>query len=118
MTQKPGRRIVSKNKYIQTSILKWLAIAGLVASTYLLLFVLSTLTRRLPTAPLTHSQGIRFVLLPVSLFVLFLLLCSMIASVVAKVSKIDPGIPLTRANSGDLPPPDSLVRSSEEPPQA
>lgn len=31
--------------------------------------------------------------------------------------KIDPGVPLTRANTADLPAPDSLVRASQEPPQ-
>jgi hypothetical protein len=36
------------------------------------------------------------------------------------VSEIDPGIPLTRANTADLPAPESLVRASQEPqePQA
>ena len=32
--------------------------------------------------------------------------------------KIDPGVPLTRANTADLSAPDSLVRASEEPLQA
>jgi hypothetical protein len=31
--------------------------------------------------------------------------------------QIDPGVPLTRANTADLPAPDSLVRASEEPMQ-
>lgn len=34
-----------------------------------------------------------------------------------KVQKIDPGVFLTRANTGDLPAPDSLVRASTEPVQ-
>ena len=31
--------------------------------------------------------------------------------------KVDPGVPLTRANTADLPAPDSLVRASAEPVQ-
>ena len=35
----------------------------------------------------------------------------------ARARRIDPGIPLTRANAADLPAPESLVRASEEPTQ-
>ena len=35
-----------------------------------------------------------------------------------QAEKINPGVPLTRANTADLPAPDSLVRASSEPLQA
>ncbi len=114
METKPGKRIVSKRAYVKAQGQK----VG--ASTFglLLLFVgfigLLTIGIVLPSttsvlAGLLVFGGVG----GASLYLGYLG-----GRTMKEARQIDPGVPLTRANTADLPAPDSLVRASSEPMQA
>ncbi len=119
MTQepKPGKRIVSKGAYMKAS-------AGKVFTIVLFIGMgcycaLSTL--RMFQKLLSKSDGV--MLLPILAICLIMTggLCFVIFSIIRGlvfIKQVDIGIPLTRANTADLPAPETLVRASSEPSQA
>ena len=118
MEPKTEKRIVSKEAYWRTIRVKYLLV---ICTTLLMLFTVVycplSLWHLLPSNP--NSP----LLIPMlALLVLMVPLCCCMVywtiKGIKEIIRIDPGVPLTRANTANLPAPDSLVRASEQPLQA
>ena len=117
--QEPGRRMVSKEEYIRQIGNKaslscygvmLLILAFVCVLTIALIFsVLSGLFKTHSVYPVLVSFILSFGPLYLGYLGVRLL---------QEASQYPMGVPLTRANTGDLPAPESLVRASEEPLQA
>lgn len=120
LSSEPGKRIVSKGQYVRRVSKK--AAIGLSCGSLAIviaLFIVSAIG--LTFASVTSMPDVRRA---VALFGAAIL-CSCAATRLKQVAekgieeaqKIDPGVPLTRANAGQLPVSESLIRASEPPPQ-
>ncbi len=118
---KPGRRIVSKGEYARAQGRRFglaadavclFIVAGLCfVKAPLLCYILGAAAANWPSATLL------LLLIPLPAIVIYAL--GKTASVRLRTAlTLDTGVPLTRANVGDLPAPASLVRAAEEPVQA
>ena len=114
MEPRTGKKIVSKGRYVGAQIKKmWIYFDALAI---LLFMPMLTYNSALPRRNLSPFW---FTVLMVGITILSVLNFMKIAiSRFREAKAIDAGVPLTRANSADLPAPDSLVRASSEPMQA
>lgn len=117
MEPKTSRKIVSKGAYAkQLAVRSILLLLGVTEG----ILVWRTVTNLLRLW-LTRPEGIANSIGPIMLCVVILLFTTFglgMLMIVKTVGKINLGVPLTRANTADLPAPDSLVRASTEPEQA
>lgn len=118
---KTGRRIVSKGEYARAQGRRF----GLAADAICLFIVAGLCFVKAPslcyilgeTAAKWPSATLLLLLIPVPAIVIYAL--GKAAGVRLRTAlTLDAGVPLTRANTGDLPAPESLVRAAEEPVQA
>ena len=118
---KLGKRIVSKGRFALNTgkmlALTWLGIGiigvGIVALLYCIL------TSQLLMANTKHLTGMCMLLFTAAMLIICpLMLIYYGVDAVKTAKQIDIGVPFTRANTADLPAPDSLVRASQEPAQA
>ena len=117
--QKPVRRIVSKGKY--AAALGNKAALSSFGVSITLIGIMGLLCVCLITGVLLAHLAVDTLLL-LAIFIgvvgggssvlVYMGICS-----VQEAREMDPGQPLTRANTADLPAPDSLVRASQESPQ-
>ena len=115
--QKSVKRIVSKGQYFRT-------LAGKTSLT--LMAVVCCLVFIRISINMAHLIFTRPIGLPLSFTMSIVLLPLLVLTLgsynvfrlIATARQLDTGVPLTRANTADLPAPDSLVRASEEPAQA
>ena len=132
---RPGKRFVSRSRYLRAQAkragLNTLAVGSWIAATLCVSFCFSCLDARLleHVFDLWHIPG-RFVSIDGRFTMRVLCGLSLLFATIAWVSarigmkaqksaaQIDPGLPLTRANSVRLAAPDTLVRASAEPVQA
>jgi hypothetical protein len=122
-----GKRIVSKGEYVQANIDRTLlkvvalgvwAFAGVFAVIAIgsCVVFLGNMWVRFPFPDkVTNGLFCSFVLCLAGAGAHFLHRGG--AELLIDAAKIDPGVPLTRANTADLPAPESLLRASEEPRQ-
>jgi len=105
MKRKPDKRIVSKREYVQVQGRKlwfWAKVVGMsVAGVSLFLLIINGLHRMSPT------RGVLALILLAAVGFAW-----WYVGKTAENTRVD--VPLTRANTGDLPAPDSLVRASHE----
>ena len=127
MNQPPptGKRIVSKGEYVKVQGLRVGLVCFGVTTVLLCLasvaFLLTELGRNDHTPPgkrfenQVSWQTMLLVLAIVGAFIYFM--NRMTELIGSKVTRIEPGVPLTRANTADLPANDTLVRAGAEPTQ-
>ena len=117
--QKPGRRIVSKGKY--AAALGNKAALSSFGVSLTLIGIMGLLCVCLITGVLlAHLAVDTFLLLGVFIGVVGSGSSTLVyigVHSIKEARQIDPGLPLTRANTAHLPAPDSLVRASQEPPR-
>lgn len=145
MKQEAGKRVVSKEKYFQVqgkrlcilllsvcllSIAGGFCIATLLMGSRLLQGIMHSLSdpegTGHPSFSLLWSEDgetpliiiMFYTIVSASLGLLTYYFTRSAIHGIVRAKSIDPGVPLTRANTGDLPASDSLVRASEEPLQA
>jgi hypothetical protein len=107
-----GKRIVSKGEYAkrQGRRLK-LCFAFVIAVIWLPVFLWYCGNSHIRSG----SEYVEFFVIASLCFMPFSMLCGLLAF--RRALEIDPGVPLTRANTADILAPDSLVRASAEPVQ-
>ena len=126
MEPKTGKRIVSKRAYVKAqgkrsvlavgAIVLW--VATIVGIWLIGLFLFQAISG------VSRSDSMVIAFMPYFVIIIFVtgtvtLLLALSAKSVTKTARaIDPGVPLTRANTADMPAPDTLVRASTEPLQA
>jgi hypothetical protein len=117
--QKPGKRIVSKGTFASNigNIVAWSS-ASFAAFSIAMLYAAGALWVVLRYG--IEWRDAKFIV-PMVVFVVLVVfsLCSLYIGIQAgrQARKVKVGVPLTRANTADLPAPDSLVRASAEPVQ-
>ena len=124
MKQEPGKRIVSKGEYFvnigKRTTLSTFALGFLLAGGFMaLLTLLLILELRRPdidSQTLLDKGWLCTWTPPIGVASLLLLYLGVRA--LKEIKKVETGIPLTRANTANLPAPDSLVRPSQKPLQA
>lgn len=129
--QQTGKRIVSKREYAAVQAKRWsvriggavIFLIALLLATFGVVPLLLILVRigNTPALPNHNRQhlalaGLSFLIL--TLFGTVFKLGQWGRNMARQGASIDPGIPLTRHNTADLPAPDSLVRASSKPVQA
>ena len=124
LPQTTGKRMVSKRRYI-ANIGKKIALSSfslgflLVASVTLILTFFLVSIWRMPAGHRTDFGTPEEVPPLIVGSAIISLICYFLAwRTLHKVSKVETGVPLTRANAADVPASDSLVRASAEPMQA
>ncbi len=121
MTQKlqPGRRIVSRGEYISNIKQKTYGmLVGMGICIIGLMFgVMCVMIPFTGNNPLVIKLLARVFLLLVGGTTTISLVC-LGGQTIKITNQIDPGVPVTRANTADLPANDNLVRASQEPAQA
>jgi hypothetical protein len=117
LPQQHHRRIVSKRAYAKRQVMRmWI---GFIAVSVLLgalipAVYLAYCFFRMGMSP----ENTKYLLLSLAMLLPIVGIGSRQAIMGLRAAKqIDPGVPLTRANTADLPAPDTLVRASEEPRQ-
>ncbi len=117
---KPRRRVVSKREYAARVGNK----AGTALFALIMLFFCGVgvlLSLGVLIYALFHLQSLKVLPLAITfagLLVACLYMGHLGRRTLREARQIDTGVPVTRANTGDLPAPDSLVRASQEPAQA
>ena len=101
-----GKRIVSKGEYAKVQGRRWLQ--GTTAVALMIFFFVSS------TAMIAISHGARLLLALYFTVLGIVSFARLAVPMLRQAIKADPGIPLTRANTADLPATDSLVRASQE----
>ena len=124
MEAKTSKRFVSKGEYVKIQGKRMGT--GLLALCLMLLTIacgVAALLCIIQVAVLSHNPGREWVtilslwgILPFSLTAL--VFSRMSSETLERAVSTDAGVPLTRANTADLPAPDSLVRASQVPMQA
>ena len=124
MKQEPVKRIVSKKKYVATlgkmTLLSIYGFGVIVAGLFTILFMCLCIGEYRYNEELAYREhDHQFVAIGAVISGICMVLFMIHAiRVLCGVTRFDPGIPLTRANTGGLPAIDSLVRASAEPIQA
>ena len=112
-----GKRIVSKGEYVRQIVLKTILLF-LGATASIIIFVcLKNLLRLWLTRPEDIPISIGVVVVGAVAILLMGYGVTML-TVIKGVRRINVDVPLTRANTANLPAPDSLVRAGSEPMQA
>ncbi len=123
MTQepKPGKRIVSKGEYVKGMGSKFTAILVSIA---FIAAVIYSIVCFAPAFSRAISCSLHTILVVPLIFATCLVIggacmaCYFAFVCMVTIKQTDVGLPLTRANTADLPASDSLVRASQEPVQA